>query len=282
MKEKEFEFDGQKYLIKRPSSKVSQEASKKYSIEFIKCVKDGVMTKEQTKNFLIEHGVWTKEDDLKEKELSKKLANLETELYRGSPKRKKVTLEEGRAKSLEMRKLRSDYIELIARRQAYEANTAESLADNARFDFLVAECTYNVDGTKVYNSYEDYISKSSEELAYTAATTLAQMVYGLNDDFAEKLPENRFLSMFNLVDEEMRLVNEDGHLVDEEYRLIDENGFYVDKDGNRVDRDGHKLTKDGLFDFEAVYVDKNGKPVVPKTKEIVEEEVVEEPTTSIG
>lgn len=279
MKSIEFEVDGTKYQIKSPSSRVTQEASRRYSIEFTKCLREGIMTQEQMKDFLMEHKVWTEEDEKEEQEITKKIADLEVEIFRGSPRKKKVTLEEGRKKSLEMRELRSRYANLLSERQSYESNTAENIADNARFDFLVSECTFNEDNTKVYNSYEDYLEKSSDELAFTAASVLAKNMYQLDDNFQKNLPENRFLSMFGLIDEDMRLIDKDGNLVDEDYRKINELGHYIDEDGSRVDKFGNPLTEDGIFDLQAVYVDEKGKKILPKTAKVEEapkEEVEEE------
>ena len=49
-----------------------------------------------------------------------------------------------------------------------EENTAESLSDNARFDCLVAECTFHENGSKVYKNIEEYNQNSSDEIAYKA------------------------------------------------------------------------------------------------------------------
>ena len=285
--ERTFTVNEKNYLIKKPTSRVSQEAQRVYSSEFMKSLEQGLMVKAKLKKFLQDHGVWTEEQEKEEERISKKINQLEVELYKGGKDKKRISLAEGKAKAIEMKDLRLKYAQLIAERQSYESNTAESMADNARFDFLVSECTFNEDGTKVYSSYEDYQVRSNEELAYEAASTLAQFLYSLEDDFAKKLPENQFLLRFGLVDDELRLVNSKGHLVDKEGRLIDENGYYVDENGQRVDREGNRLSEDGLLDLDVVYVDDEGNPVEPskekeekvEVSEVEEEAQVPEPTT---
>ena len=269
---KKFTFEDKEYSVVRPSAKVTQAAQRLYSAEFMKCINEGLMVKPKLKQFLEEHGIWTKDQEKKEKEIADEINALELELYRGGGKGKKITLTEGKEKALKIKELRASYMELIAERQSYESNTAESVADNARFDYLVSECTLNADGTKVYNSFEDYQSKSSDDLAYTAASNLAQLIYALEDDYIKKLPENHFLSTFGLVDEELRLVNKEGKLVDKEGRVINDEGHYLDKDGNRVDKFGNPLTEDGFFEFDITYVDDEGKEVVPKDVEEEESE----------
>jgi hypothetical protein len=280
---KDFEFEGVKYFVKRPTSKVSGEASRIYSVEFTKCIREGLMTKEKMKAFLLEHGVWTKEQEEKEKNISKQINELELEIYKSGPDRKRVSLKEGREKAIKIKELRNDYMNLISQRQSYESNTAESIADNARFDYLVSECTFKEDGTKVYNSYDDYQVKSNEDLAYQAASTLAQMIYALEDDYAKKLPENQFLSAFNLINEDLRLVDKDGNLVDKEGRRISKEGFYLDKDGNRVDINGNRLSEDGLFDLDLVYLDEDGNEIKPKSLlvEKAQDEVAQEVSSEV-
>lgn len=198
--DKNFEFEGKKYSIKKPTARVSSEASRRYSVEFTNCLKKDLMTKQQMKDFLSEHGVWSEDKDKEEKKISEQINKLELEIYRGGPNSKRMTLKEGQEKALEIKDLRGKYFALISERQSYEANTADALADNAKFDYLVSECVYNEDGSKVYNSYEDYQDKSNDDLAYEAASQLAQMMYSLEDDFTKKLPENQFLTKFGLLD----------------------------------------------------------------------------------
>ena len=65
-----------------------------------------------------------------------------------------------------MRKLRDDLRELISSRTNLDNNTAEGQADNARFNYLVSCCLVYSDNKKGYfNSYEDYLNRSSEEIA---------------------------------------------------------------------------------------------------------------------
>ena len=64
--------------------------------------------------------------------------------------------------------------QLISEKIALEANTAEGLADNAKFNFLVANCTFDAGGQKVYKSLDDYDENSDDEVAFAAAATLGQ------------------------------------------------------------------------------------------------------------
>lgn len=282
MKEKNFEFEDKKYVVKSPSASASREANRVYSLEFTKCLDQGLMDKKQMINFLESKGVWSKEKQNKEDAYKKKIYDLEVELYRGTPGKKRMTLAEGKAKALEIKKLRNEYISLITDRQEYEANTANAMADNARFDFLVSQCVFTEDGQKVYNSYEEYQQKSDEDLAYTAASTLAQMLYDLEEDFAKKLPENQFLRKFKLVNDDLQLIDKDGNLVDLEGRRINEEGYYIDGDGKRVDKRGNPIGEDGFLEFDVVFTDDDGNDITfdePEETE-TETEIEERPESS--
>jgi len=165
-----------------------------------------------------------------------------------------------------MRMRRSELRDLIAERISLEQNTAESISDNARFDYLVANCTFYENGQKVYNSIDEYQSRADAEPAFTAASTLAAMLYSVDKDFESKLPENKFLKMFNYVNEDLSLVNKDGETVDLEGRRIDKNGFYLNDEGKRVDKDGNLLDETGNYVPTVEYITEDEEEKKEKRK----------------
>ena len=254
--EKEVELeDGTKvtiYVVK-PSNQVISQADIHRAKRWNECIRDNVITKKELKTLMEDRGIWDKSKSDKEDEIGSKISDLEKKLYRGEGG-KKPKVSEGKNIALEMRRLRSDLRELISERLGLEENTAEALADNARFDYFVANCTFYKDsGKRVYNSVEDYNERSSDSVAFTAASMLGNILYNLDSDFEKNLPENKWLNMFNLTDDEGSLVNSEGKTVDGEGRLINEQGHFLDEDGNRVDANGIPLDKDGnyiLVDYE--------------------------------
>jgi len=254
--EKEVELeDGTKvtiYVVK-PSNQVISQADIHRAKRWNECIRDNVITKKELKTLMEDRGIWDKSKSDKEDEIGSQISDLEKKLYRGEGG-KKPKVSEGKNLALEMRRLRSDLRELISERLGLEENTAESLADNARFDYFVANCTFYKDsGKRVYNSVEDYNKRSSDSVAFTAASMLGNILYNLDSDFEKNLPENKWLNMFNLTDNEGSLVNPEGKTVDSEGRLINEQGHFLDEDGNRVDANGIPLDKDGnyiLVDYE--------------------------------
>lgn len=262
--EQEVTIDGQKVTVyvTKPSNEVISNADMYRAKIWNKCIRDGIITKKELKALMEERGIWDKSKSDKEDDIGKEISTLEKNLYRGkSGKKPKVS--EGKELAVQMRDLRRDLRELIAERLALEENTAESLADNGRFDYFVANCTFFKDSDKrVYNSVEDYSSKSSDEIAFAAASMLGNILYNLDSDFEKNLPENRWLRTFELTDDEGNFVNQEGQTVDAKGNTINDMGHYLDADGNRVDVDGSPLDEEGNY----ILVDYENDLAAPKKK----------------
>lgn len=255
-----------KITVKRPSSSIMQKAQRVAAKSWTDCVRDGIMTKKELSKFMRQQGIWDKAKDSEQEEISQEIANLEKKLYIGNKSSHTLKTSEAKDIAIKMRQKRAELRDLIAERMALEANTADALSDNARFDFLVASCTYDEDSQLVYKSLDDYSEKSDGEIAFAAASALAEMLYSIDKDFEQSLPENKFLKEFNFVNDDLSLVNSEGQTVDLEGRLINVFGQYIDDKGNRVDKDGNALDDNGNYVASVTYVDDSGKELSPKTK----------------
>ncbi len=178
-----------------------------------------IMSKVQLNRYLKDRGIWDSEKEKEKRELEKTVSSLQDKLSR--PGKKKVKLSEARNTAIELRKKRVEYRELISEKIELESNTTESLADNARFDFLVTCCTFYKDGDKkVYNSIGDY-ENDSTDTAFAAAAALGQLLYNLTDSFEATLPENEFLINQKLADgENLALIDFDGSYVEEDFNVL--------------------------------------------------------------
>jgi hypothetical protein len=233
-----------KIVVKRPNNVVLSQAQHIGAKVWTDCIRDGIMTKKELEKFMKQQDVWNDDKDVEQQKIVQEIADLEKQLYVGN---RKLKTSEGKNIAIQMRIKRNKLRDLIADKLSLEQNTAEAISDNARFDFLVANCTYYENGQKVYKNLEDYKDRADSEIGFSAATALAGLIYSVDRDFEAKLPENKFLKMFNFVNEELTLVNDKGEMVDANGRRIDENGFYIDTDGNRVDKDGNKLDENGNY-----------------------------------
>lgn len=244
-----------KIVIRRPNNAAMSQAQRVGAKAWTDCVRDGIMTKKELEKFMKEQDIWNDGKDEEQKKIVKEISDLEKQLFvSGTHKDGKLRASEGKDIAIQMRVKRAELRDLIAERMSLEQNTAEAISDNARFDFLVANCTFYENGQKVYKDLDDYKENADSEIGFAAATSLASMLYAVDKDFEAKLPENKFLKMFKLVDDNLSLVNDKGETVDLEGRRIDKNGYYIDNNGKRVDKDGNPLDEFGNYVPTVEYV----------------------------
>jgi len=249
-----------KILVKRPNNAILSEAQRLGAKVWTECVRDGIMTKKELEKFMKQQGIWDESKDSEQKTKIREIADLEKQLYIGG-KNGKLRASEGKDIAIQMRIKRNELRELISEKLSLEQNTSESISDNARFDFLVANSTFYENGQKVYNNLEEYKVKADSEIGFMAATTLASMLYSVDRDFEAKLPENKFLKMFNFVDDNLTLVNDKGELVDAGGKRINKQGFYINEGGSRVDKEGNELDEFGNYVPVVTYTDDKGKKI---------------------
>ena len=247
------------FMIKSPSLNDQREGQKIYNQAFSDAVKSGCIVRGRLDDLLKEQGLWDDAKQLKLNTIQQGLLDNEKALAKGG-----MSLNAAKKLAVKMKELRDDLRNLISVRTNLDNHTAEGQADNARFNYLVSACLVYKDSKKPYfSSYEDYLNRASEVVAIRGAQVLANMLYGLDNDYEKKLPENKFLLKYKLVNDDLRFVNKDGKLVDEDGRLVDENGRYINEKGEYVDKNGTLVDKDGdyLVDFKP-FTDDDGNPII--------------------
>jgi hypothetical protein len=263
-------------FVKAPSLQDQREATKIYNQTFSEALKAKAVVRAKLDDVLMEQGLWDANKQAQFTKLQNDILDGERKLAKGG-----IPLSEAKKVALLMKKSREDLRDLIAVKTNLDTHTAEGQADNARFNYLVSACTVYTDTKEQYfKSYEDYLNRSADPVAILAAQNLAGMLYGLENDYEEKLPENKFLKQYKFVDNKLRLINKDGHLVDDNGRLIDESGRFVNEKGEYVDKDGNLVDNQGdyLLDFKP-FLDDSGQPILPDT-ETRNENTNSEPSSS--
>ena len=263
------------FLVRSPSLQDQREATKVYNTAFSDALKAKAVVRAKLDDLLVEQGLWDDKKQFQFTALQSKILENERKLAKGG-----ISLNEAKKIALEMRKDREELRDLIAVKTNLDTHTAEGQADNARFNYLVSACTVYNDNKKPYfSSYDEYLNKSSDPVAIQAAQQLAGMLYGLENNYEEKLPENKFLKQYKFVDDQLRLVDKQGRLVDQDGRLVDENGRFVNDKGEFVDKDGNPVNAAGEYVIEfKPFLDDEGNPVVIETETKTEEAVNEIPT----
>ena len=236
-----------KIYVEKPNNEVVKGADRYRAKAWNECILDGIVTKKELSTLMKKRGIWSDKKEDEQEAISKEINQLEQKLYLECGKRNSKRAE-GKEIAIQIRRKRNELRELISEKMGLEENTAEALADNSRFDYIVAHCTFHANGEKVYKDIDDYNSKSADEVAYTAASALAEMMYSIDSDFEKNLPENKWLKNRELVNDDLALVDDKGRRVDLEGRLINDEGYYIDEDGNRIDKEGNPLSEDGFYE----------------------------------
>jgi hypothetical protein len=252
--DKEIEF-----LVRSPSLNDQREAQKIYNQAFTDAIKSKSVVRAKLDDLLEDQGLWNDEKQAKFTSLQKELLDGEKRLAKGG-----FGLNEAKDLAIRMKAVRDEIRDLISVRTSLDNHSAEGQADNARFNYLVSVCVvYNDSKEPYFKNMEDYLNRATEQVALLGAQNLANMLYGLDNDYEKNLPENKFLKKYRFVDDKLRLVDKKGRLIDAEGRLLDESGRFIDEEGNFVDKYGNKVDKSGEFIVEAQpFLDENGNPVV--------------------
>lgn len=247
------------YAVLRPNPKLVGDAQRVYSRKFRELAPEAILA-QALDEILRKQNLWDDEKKAENERLNAEIVEQEKVLgrgYRTSDKGVKTPLKvsEAKAVALSLRELREKLTDLLRVRTAYANETVEAQADNAKFNFLVANClVYNQGeraGQKVFKDTDDYLEHAAEPYAFQGANHLASMLYGGADsDWRRKLPENKFLLRYGFVDDKLRLVSKDGKLVDVDGRLINAEGRYIDEKNQFVNKKGDRVDEAGDFVFE--------------------------------
>lgn len=262
--------EGTDVWVKKPGNKEFRDSRIAYNQEFRHALDKGAMLKAKLAEYVREQGIWNDAKDKKYNQLVEKIRELELAIKKGG-----IALSKAKEAAIELHKTRLEFRALIAEKQAHEANTAESMAENAQFNYLVSACVVRENGARVWDSVEKYDEQASEPWAVQAASELAKMLYGIDPDYDKNLIENQFLVKYKFANKDLRLVNKDGHLVDEDGRLIDESGRYIAyrEDGTKyfVNTSGEEVDENGNLKVDFTpFVDDEGNAVTVEENTPVE------------
>lgn len=247
------------FMVRSPSLSDQREAQKVYNTAFTDAIKSNSVVRAKMEDVLEEQGLWNKDKQAKYENLQKELSDGEKRLAKGG-----IQLSEAKKIALRMRDVRLEIRDLISVRTSLDNHSAEGQADNARFNYLVSACVVYKDTEKPYfKDLADYMDRIDDPVALAGAQKLANMIYGLDNNFEKNLPENKFLKKYKFVNDDLRFIDKKGRTIDAEGRLVDENGRFIDEEGNFVDRDGNRVDKDGEYLVDSQpFLDDDGNPIV--------------------
>lgn len=212
-----------RFIVKKPGAEDYRKSQLDYNKAFREALDSGALLRQKLNDYMRSQNLW---DDTKQQQydkLVKEISDSEDTLKAGG-----IRLSKAKEIAIDLKRKREEFKILIAERNSLDANSAEALADNARFSSLLRLCIINPDTRLPYfPEQKDYDAQSSQSWVVKAAEKLANILYDLDPDYEQNLEENKFLREFEFVNEKLELINEDGHLIDSDGRLINEDGRYI-------------------------------------------------------
>lgn len=243
-------------VVKKPTQKHLNQAQLYCAKQFKLACEQGLCFRTKLEDYLIQQGKWSEETKVRLAELEKDLTSMTLSL-----KTKKdadgnvLKLSEGRKMAISMAQKRAEWVILRTKLKENDVFTVEGHVDNAKFDYLVSLCTFNDAGDRVFNTVDDYLDKSEEPYAYSAAEALSRLLYQQDDDWLKKLPENEFLINYKFVNQDLRYINKDGKLVNAGGHLVNQDGELIGENGELVDVDDKILSNEKIDFIDDVYTD---------------------------
>ncbi len=259
------EYQEIELAVVKPTHKHQQKAQEVYAKRWRDLVEKGAALRSELNDILRKRELWTDEMQKKEDSLIKDINDNERKV-----KKKGIRLSEAVELMKKNIKLKNELISLRFNRNMLDQNTAESLAEQARYDFMVSACTvYNENEKPFFNSFDDYLNQDQlgSVVPTVAGENFWKLTTDLDKDFRQDWEEYKFLQKYKVVDDKFRFVKNgkyydiDGKLVDEFGRWVNEDGHLVDRDGNLVNELGQPIEDDGFF------LDESGNPITEPTSE---------------
>ena len=260
--------EGQKRQLSvvRPTNATTQKATLVYNRAWKEAVEAGSITASSLERHLRKTGLWDDAQQAEFETLSKRIRDAERRMLGGGMKRSEL-----QELGLELRRMRLEQRQMLARRNEEEAKTAESFARQSQFNFFVSACTLDEEGKPYYAGVDDYVNRADDPVGLPAAQKLGELLYDLDPNFERNLPENKLMRKYGIVDDDLHLINRQGKRCDVKGRLVDDQGRFIDEDGHFVDVDGNRLTEDGEYEVEfKPILDDDGTPLKPVDEPKVE------------
>lgn len=255
------------FLVRTPSLQDQREAQKIYNQAFTDAIKSGSVVRAKMDDLLESQGLWSPEKQKQYTDLQQELLDSEKKLAKGG-----FSLTEAKKLAIRMKEIRNEMRDLISVRTSLDNQSAEGQADNARFNYLVSVCVvYNDNNEPYFKNLQDYLDKADSPVAFKGAQKLANMMYGLDNNFEKNLPENKFLKKYKFVNDNLQFIDKQGRTVDIDGRLIDSvTGRYINEEGQFVDKDGNRVDEDGEYIVDAQpFLDEDGKPIILEENQVV-------------
>ena len=171
------------YYIAAPTAEDIRGADWHYSKTYTKSMMDGINTSSEMMDHLMRRGIIGPEFDKRQAELTNALTAKAIELQ------KCEDIDEKQGLAIEVAAAREKLFNWNQRLNGPMANTCEQISDDARLEFLTCRIVQNADGTRAWDTMEDYLKEENQGLALRARFEVMLFLQGLQSDFLEQTPE---------------------------------------------------------------------------------------------
>jgi len=174
---------GELYLA-TPTADDVRSSDWQYSRCFSKALVEGLTTAGEMYDILRRRNVISDAQEKKTAALKEKIGKKIVDMELASEP------EVRKALALEVSSLREELFRDSKRINGPLSNTAESVSEDQRLEYLTSCITQNLDGSRVWKDYDSYIHEPNRAKAWGARFETMIFLQGLDHDFLDKTPEN--------------------------------------------------------------------------------------------
>ena len=178
-----FDYGSGVYYINTPNAEDIKGADWQYSKVYTKSLVEGISTSSEMHDILTRRGIIGPDYEQRRAELEG-ILNEKILGIAASPDSTGKQLA-----ALEVAKAREELFRWNQRLNGPMSNTCEQIADDARLEYLASRMVENEDGSKVWETFEDYLAEPDQPLALTARFQVMIYLQGMSPDFLENTPE---------------------------------------------------------------------------------------------
>jgi len=171
------------YYIIPPDTEDIRGADWNYSKMYTKCLLEGITTAAEMVEILQRRGIIGPEFEQRAMELTEILNERIAALNEATDNDEKTEL------AINVANAREELFQWNQRLNGPMANTCEQMADDARLEYLTSCMVTDIDGNKLWNSYEGFLQEKDQAFALKARFEVMLYLQGLNSDFLEQTPE---------------------------------------------------------------------------------------------
>lgn len=190
--------DGKDVRLKfiKPNQKVLVDSDFIFKQYFSKCLRHGIITTAEATKLMKKNGLWDDEDDKNFGDLRELVKELESVFAKDELD--KYTEDQLMEKAAKLKISRASLSELTQKISSIYDSTAESVANEYRLQYWASECVVYYDsGKKVFNSLDDFLSRTQEQIAKDAYLQALmhniELNYGIDASAATSFPEDVWL-----------------------------------------------------------------------------------------